>query len=114
MVVEMNCTVSCGIPTTLVMKGELIYEADFIEAGQYVAQVFENIAEVTSIFGSISRWVYETIFEKLFGFGILVLIVVTLCIAIKFFFWTTVSVYAPTTAFAVGRRRNRKNRHKLL
>ncbi|PIC36676.1 hypothetical protein B9Z55_015587 [Caenorhabditis nigoni] len=73
---------SCGIQTTLVIKGELIYEAGFMDVGQHAAQVFENISE-SSILERITKWVYEVTIEKIVGVGfisIFVVIVVKCCL----------------------------------
>ncbi|PIC22645.1 hypothetical protein B9Z55_016624 [Caenorhabditis nigoni] len=75
MEVNMSCNVSCGIITIVSIKGKLQYEESFSNGGNSMAQVYEKIADIPSILGSISRWFYEAVFEKILVVGVLVAVV---------------------------------------
>ncbi|CAL2052444.1 unnamed protein product [Caenorhabditis brenneri] len=114
MTVELNCTVTCGVPTSMVIRGQLEFEVGFISGKGSAAQGYEMIAEIPSLFASISKWLYETIFEKVFYITLIAGIV---CL-VGFVCWKAVQCYAAPymvpIKLAQRHRKVGRHRHKLL
>ncbi|EFO98774.1 hypothetical protein CRE_02787 [Caenorhabditis remanei] len=107
MLVDFNCSVSCGIVSLVQIRGQLDFESTFVQT-HGAASFQERIADATSLLSDAAQWLYDVMFKDIFIVGMVVIGFVCALVV-----WKLVLPYAmPLPQLLVRRSQRRRKKQK--